>query len=89
MRRWGPASIFVVRFMVGMRTALFFAAGSLRIPYRHLLMFDGVAALLELPLLVYGVRAVGGRWQHNTYVSSCRPATLRENARQWAWRQPP
>ncbi len=24
---------------------------------------DGLAALLELPLLVYGVRAVGGRWQ--------------------------
>lgn len=63
MRRWGPASIFLVRFMVGMRTALFFAAGSLRIPYRHLLVFDGAAALLELPLLVYGVRAVGGRWQ--------------------------
>jgi membrane protein DedA with SNARE-associated domain len=63
MRRWGPASIFLVRFMVGMRTALFFAVGSLRTPYRHLLVFDGLAALLELPLLVYGVRAVGGRWQ--------------------------
>ena len=63
MRRWGPASIFLVRFMVGMRTALFFAAGSLRIPYRQLLVFDGAAALLELPLLVFGVRALGGRWQ--------------------------
>lgn len=63
MRRWGPASIFAARFMPGMRTALFFAAGSLKIPYRHLFVFDGAAALVELPLLVYGVRYVGGRWQ--------------------------
>lgn len=63
MRRWGPASIFAVRFMPGLRTALFFAAGSLKIPYRHLFVFDGAAALVELPLLVYGVRYVGGRWQ--------------------------
>ena len=46
-----------------MRTALFFAAGSLKMPYRHLFLFDGAAALVELPLLVYGVRYVGGRWQ--------------------------
>lgn len=63
MRRWGPASIFAVRFMPGMRTALFFAAGSMKMPYWHLFVFDGAAALVELPLLVYAVRAIGGRWQ--------------------------
>ncbi|MGC1175486.1 DedA family protein [Polaromonas sp.] len=63
MRRFGPAYIFVVRFMPGVRTPLFFAAGSLKMPYRHLFIFDGVAALVELPLLVYGVRYVGGRWE--------------------------
>ncbi len=63
MRRHGPAYIFVVRFMPGIRTALFFAAGSLKMPYRHLFVYDGAAALLELPLLVYGVRYVGGRWE--------------------------
>lgn len=63
MRRYGPAYIFVVRFMPGIRTALFFAAGSLKMPYRHLFVYDGLAALVELPLLVYGVRYVGGRWQ--------------------------
>jgi membrane protein DedA with SNARE-associated domain len=46
-----------------MRTALFFAAGSLRMPYRYMLVYDGAAALVELPLLVYAVRYVGGRWQ--------------------------
>jgi membrane protein DedA with SNARE-associated domain len=63
MRRWGPGYIFVVRFMPGVRTALFFAAGSLKMPYRHLFVYDGLAAIVELPLLVYGVRAVGGNWQ--------------------------
>jgi membrane protein DedA with SNARE-associated domain len=63
MRRFGPAYIFLVRFMPGMRTALLFAAGSLKTPYRHLFIYDGAAALVELPLLVYAVRYVGGRWQ--------------------------
>jgi membrane protein DedA with SNARE-associated domain len=63
MRRYGPAYIFLVRFMPGLRTALFLAAGSLKVPYRLLLIFDGAAALVELPMLVYGVRYVGGRWE--------------------------
>ena len=63
MRHYGPAYIFVVSFMPGVRTALFLAAGSLKMPYRHLLIYDGIAALIELPLLVYGVRYVGGRWE--------------------------
>jgi membrane protein DedA with SNARE-associated domain len=63
MRRHGAASIFAVRFMPGLRTALFFAAGSMKIPYRRFALFDGVAAAIELPLLVAAVRAVGGRWR--------------------------
>jgi membrane protein DedA with SNARE-associated domain len=63
MLRYGPGYIFLVRFMPGMRTALFFAAGSLKIPYRYMLIYDGAAALVELPLLVYAVRYVGGRWE--------------------------
>jgi membrane protein DedA with SNARE-associated domain len=63
MRRYGPAYIFVVRFMPGVRTVLFLAAGSLKMPYRHLFIYDGLAAMIELPLLVYGVRYVGGRWE--------------------------
>ncbi|MFL6691513.1 MAG: DedA family protein [Ramlibacter sp.] len=63
MRRWGPGYLFLVRFLPGMRSALLFAAGSLKMPYRHLLLFDGAAGVVELPLLVYAVRLVGGRWQ--------------------------
>lgn len=62
MLRYGPGYIFLARFMPGIRTALYFAAGSLKMPYRHQVIFDGAAALVELPLLVYGVRYVGGRW---------------------------
>ena len=63
VRRGGPAYIFVIRFMPGIRTALFFAAGTLKIRYRTFFLFDGLGAAIELPLLVYGVRFVGGRWQ--------------------------
>ncbi len=62
LRRCGPAYIFVVRFLPGIRTPLFLAAGSLKMPYRHLFVYDGLAAAVELPLLVYGVRYVGGNW---------------------------
>lgn len=63
VRRGGPAYIFLIRFMPGIGTALFFAAGTLKIPYRTFFGFNGLAAAIELPLLVYGVRFVGGRWQ--------------------------
>ncbi len=63
MQRWGPGFIFLVRFMPGLRTAMLFAAGSMRIRYRHLFIFDGAASAVELPLLVWAVRYVGGRWQ--------------------------
>lgn len=66
MRRYGPAYIFVVRFLPGIRTMLFFAAGSLKMPYRHLFVYDGLAALIHLPILVYTVRYIGGRWQEIT-----------------------
>jgi membrane protein DedA with SNARE-associated domain len=63
MGRWGPATIFLARFMPGLRSGLYFAAGSLKLPYRQQVLFDGAAAALELPLLVYGVRYLGGRWE--------------------------
>ncbi len=63
VQRWGPACLALVRFAPGLRTALLFAAGSLRLRYRDLWLWDGGAALVEIPLLVWAVRAVGGNWQ--------------------------
>jgi len=62
MRRMGPLAIFAARFMPGVRTGVYFAAGSLRLPYRQQFLYDGLAAAIELPLLVYAVRYVGGNW---------------------------
>ena len=95
MRRSGPASIFAVRFMPGMRTALFFAAGSMKIRWRHFVLFDGAAALIELPLLVYAVRAVGGRWQDildrvmrwQGVLLPCVIAAIAAALLYWRWRQ--
>ena len=39
------------------------AAGTLKIPYRTFFLFNGLAAAIELPLLVFGVRYIGGRWK--------------------------
>ncbi len=63
VRRGGPAYIFVIRFLPGIRTALFFAAGMMKIRYRTFFLYDGLAAAIELPALVYGVRFVGGHWE--------------------------
>jgi membrane protein DedA with SNARE-associated domain len=62
MQRTGPAAIFCARFMPGVRSAVYLAAGSLRLPYRQQFLYDGLAAAIELPLLVFAVRYVGGKW---------------------------
>jgi membrane protein DedA with SNARE-associated domain len=63
MQRAGPAAIFFARFMPGVRSAVYLAAGSLRLPYRQQFLFDGMAAAIEIPLLVFAVRYVGGKWE--------------------------
>lgn len=63
LQRWGPAYLFIVRFLPGVRTPLFFTAGTLRLSYRSLFLYDGLAALIHLPLVIFGVRFVGGRWR--------------------------
>jgi len=59
-RRRGHGLLFIARFLPGVRTAVFFAAGTLGIPLRALWLYDGVAALIEIPALVYGVRYAAG-----------------------------
>ncbi len=56
----GHGFLFVTRFLPGIRTPIFFAAGSLKIPYRRMAVLDFCAALIQVPILVYGVRYVGG-----------------------------
>jgi membrane protein DedA with SNARE-associated domain len=63
VRRWGPAALAMVRFLPGLRSAVLFAAGSLKLRHRDLWLYDGLAGAIEIPLLVFTVRALGGRWQ--------------------------
>jgi membrane protein DedA with SNARE-associated domain len=76
MQRAGPAAIFLARFMPGVRGAVYLAAGSLRLPYRQQFLFDGMAAALEVPLLVFAVRYVGGKWDELVASSPCLQGAL-------------
>ncbi len=50
--RYGDFTIFFARFIVGLRAATFWAAGTLKVPYYKFLLFDGLAALLSVPFFV-------------------------------------
>lgn len=45
-------TLFTARFLPGLRTPLFFTAGSVGISYTKMILFDGVAALISVPALV-------------------------------------
>lgn len=52
----GNKTMFFARFMPGLRSPVFFSAGTLHLPFRKFFMFDGLAALISVPtiiLLVY------------------------------------
>jgi len=55
--RYGALVLFWGRFLPGLRMPIFFTAGSMRVPYAKLLMFDGLAALISVPAFVWF-----GRW---------------------------
>jgi len=50
--RWGTLAIVIARFTVGVRAAVYLAAGVLRIPLGRFLVVDALAALVNVPLLV-------------------------------------
>lgn len=51
--RWGNRVVFVARFVMGVRATVFLTAGILRMPYRRFLLFDGLAALISVPINLY------------------------------------
>jgi membrane protein DedA with SNARE-associated domain len=48
----GGKTLFVARFIPGLRAPVFFSAGVFKIPFWKMLAFDGCAALISVPLLV-------------------------------------
>jgi membrane-associated protein len=62
-RQVGPWLSFVTRFLPGQRGTIFFLAGTLRLPWRAFFIGNGLAAAVQVPLYVVGVRSLGWRWQ--------------------------
>jgi membrane protein DedA with SNARE-associated domain len=55
----GNKVIFAARFMPGLRTPVFFSAGTLHLPFRVFFFFDGLAALISVPTIVYTIYHFG------------------------------
>lgn len=53
LRNHGYKVIFSARFMPGLRSLVFLTSGALGIPFRIFLFFDGLAALISVPAIVY------------------------------------
>lgn len=55
----GNKVIFAARFMPGLRTPIFFSAGTLHLPFRVFFFFDGLAAMISVPAIVYAIYFFG------------------------------
>ena len=52
--KYGIWVLFAARFMPGLRSPIFMAAGmSQRVPFIHFLLMDGLAALISVPVWIY------------------------------------
>jgi membrane protein DedA with SNARE-associated domain len=55
----GNYVIFLARFMPGLRAPIFFSAGVLKLPFRVFFFYDGLAAVLSVPAIVYATYHYG------------------------------
>ncbi len=55
----GNKILFAARFMPGLRSPLFFTAGALGVKLRLFLFYDGMAALISVPAIIYSVYYFG------------------------------
>ncbi len=51
-RKYGEKIIFFARFVAGFRAVAFFMAGALHMKFRRFLLFDGIAALISVPIWI-------------------------------------
>jgi membrane-associated protein len=51
-RRWGRWTIFLARFLVGLRSPTFLVAGVMHVRFRDFLVLDAIGALITVPLFV-------------------------------------
>ncbi|MBI2712308.1 MAG: DedA family protein [Bdellovibrio sp.] len=60
----GNRLIFMARFMPGLRAPIYFSAGMLHLPYRVFLFYDGMAALISVPVIISVVDHFGDQLAH-------------------------
>jgi membrane protein DedA with SNARE-associated domain len=63
-RKYGSKMIFIGRFLPGLRFSIFVSAGTLGVRPAVFLLFDTLAALLSVPLLVYMAWGFGEHIDH-------------------------
>lgn len=52
-RKRGDLVIFIARFLAGLRVVAFFTAGSMKMPWRRFLFYDGLGIALIVPTLTW------------------------------------
>jgi len=50
---YGNKTIFFARFVVGIRSVTFWSAGVVGFPYWKFILYDGLAAIISVPVIVY------------------------------------
>jgi membrane protein DedA with SNARE-associated domain len=65
-RKYGSKVIFVGRFLPGLRFTIYFSAGILKVRPAIFFVYDSLAAILSVPLLVYAAWFFGNRIQQVT-----------------------
>ncbi|MBI4924867.1 MAG: DedA family protein [Bdellovibrio sp.] len=55
----GTRLLFFARFMPGLRAPIYFSAGTLHIPFRKFIFYDGMAALISVPAIIGAVYYFG------------------------------
>jgi len=60
----GNKLIFAARFMPGFRAPIFFSAGTLHLPYRVFLFYNGGAALISVPMIIGAIYYFGDQLDH-------------------------
>lgn len=55
----GEKLLFAARFAPGVRAAIFFSAGMLKVPFKHFIIYDGSAALISVPAIIFSAYYFG------------------------------
>jgi membrane protein DedA with SNARE-associated domain len=63
-RRYGSKVVFIARFLPGLRFSIFLSAGMLHVAPSTFIVYDAMAALVSVPVLVYSAWFFGDQIDH-------------------------